>query len=292
MGYDFEVRPDDENDFHREKPDEAKDGGRQMGEDVKACDIRNSLHVPKLLKAAQRHIEIAKAWADKARSERRNNAKQASQDGSKGINVMSKATGGNGSKPLLYVKRDEECFGGGRPGTITTNPKEVDGIVRRAWQQMYDGSVANIDETVRQFAVKHGIRFFKDSDFDVENIDGEMVFKAFRNTAASAAGMDGWEPKEFTFFSKRLCEHVADLLALLEAGAPWPDWTTHARIVHLEKEGCIAGGVMSYRPLTITSALYRRWATMRLRTIDVWIATWATPHMFAGVVGQGAVDVW
>ena len=42
---------------------------------------------------------------------------------------------------------------------------------------------------------------------------------------------------------------------------------------------------MSYRPLTITSPLYRAWATMRLRSIEEWTVAWALPETFAGVNG-------
>ena len=39
-------------------------------------------------------------------------------------------------------------------------------------------------------------------------------------------------------------------------------------------------------------ALYRRWATMGLKDMEQWVATWAVPEMFAGVAQQGAVDAW
>ena len=49
---------------------------------------------------------------------------------------------------------------------------------------------------------------------------------------------------------------------------------------------------MSYRPLTITTSLYRCWATMRLATLDGWIRSWALPEMYVGVPGMEAVDSW
>ena len=49
---------------------------------------------------------------------------------------------------------------------------------------------------------------------------------------------------------------------------------------------------MSYRPLTITAALYLCWATMRLADLKGWIDSWALPEMYAGVPGRGAVDAW
>ena len=52
------------------------------------------------------------------------------------------------------------------------------------------------------------------------------------------------------------------------------------------------GMVMSYRPLTITSPLYRCWATLRLEDMQEWVKTWALPDMHAGVPAMGAVDAW
>ena len=49
---------------------------------------------------------------------------------------------------------------------------------------------------------------------------------------------------------------------------------------------------MSYRPLTISVPIYRRWAAMRLLTMIPWVEGWALEEMFAGIPGQGAVDAW
>ena len=49
---------------------------------------------------------------------------------------------------------------------------------------------------------------------------------------------------------------------------------------------------LSYRVLLILPALYRRWASIRLRAMDRWVDTWAEPEMFAGIRGRGAADGW
>ena len=104
--------------------------------------------------------------------------------------------------------------------------------------------------------------------------------------------MGGWHPRELAYFSRHICEYVATMLMQIEEGAPWPTATGHARAAHLVKEGAAIGGVMSYRPLTITAPVYRAWATVRLRSLEDWITTWALPEMHAGVPEMGAVDVW
>ena len=86
--------------------------------------------------------------------------------------------------------------------------------------------------------------------------------------------------------------HIATLLNQIEMGAPWPKSSTHARVVFLEKIGAQIGQAMSYRPLTITSPLYRCWGTMRLECMSPWIREWALPEMHAGIPEMGAVDAW
>ena len=49
---------------------------------------------------------------------------------------------------------------------------------------------------------------------------------------------------------------------------------------------------MSYRPLTITSPLYRCWAAMRLQDMAEWVEFWQLEEMYAGVAGRGATDAW
>ena len=115
---------------------------------------------------------------------------------------------------------------------------------------------------------------------------------AFKKIGESAGGMDGWSPKELSYFSTKVCGKVAILFNQVEKGAPWPKAVEHARIVFLEKDGAEVGKVMSYRPLTITSPLYRSWASLRLEDLEDWIKMWALPEIFAGVPGKGATDAW
>ena len=104
-----------------------------------------------------------------------------------------------------------------------------------------------------------------------------MVQASFCRTAESAGALDGWSPKELSLLSVAVYCHFAALLDQIEEGAPWPRTTMHARVVFLEKVGAQIGKVMSYRPLTITSPLYRCWGTMRLECMHVPLDTGVGP---------------
>ena len=93
---------------------------------------------------------------------------------------------------------------------------------------------------------------YKRKPFEVEDITADMVQESFSRTKESSGVLDGWNPKELSMLSYKAYGCIA-------------------RVVFLEKMGATAGQVMSYRPLTITSALYRCWGALRLKSCEPWI---------------------
>ena len=120
---------------------------------------------------------------------------------------------------------------------------------------------------------------FSAEEYLVDEISAEMVWDNFQEIGASSGGMDGWQPLELKMMSFTLCKWVASLLQLIEKGGAWPSSTRHARVAYLEKNGSKPGQVMSYRPLTIMAPLYRRWASLRPRSLDRWAMVWALPEV-------------
>lgn len=193
---------------------------------------------------------------------------------------------------MKIVRRDAFCTDGGLEGTITTNAQQIDGVARRAWMKIHKGNVHDAHATVNGFIQKYSKYIYKAEATATDEVDGEIAYEAFTNAKNSTGGMDGWEVIELALFSKEMCRWTAELYKLIENGAPWPSRTKHARIAYLEKPSSMPGEVMSYRPLTIMSVVYRRWASMRLKCLDDWFTQGAVPEMFAGVAQQGAIDAW
>ena len=54
-----------------------------------------------------------------------------------------------------YLERDAEGREGQKIGTITSDPGEIDGIVRRAWKNIYAGTKHNIQEAAEAFIQKY-----------------------------------------------------------------------------------------------------------------------------------------
>ena len=64
-----------------------------------------------------------------------------------------------------------------------------------------------------------------------------MVYDSFGKTDESAGSLDGWNPKEMSLLSLEVCAAIATMLNQIEAGAPWPRSSPHARVVYLENRG-------------------------------------------------------
>ena len=200
---------------------------------------------------------------------------------------MSRAIGDPQAKPLTCVCRDQDTKDGGRKGQITSNPSDVDGVVKRAWQAIHNGMAGCMSKATDLFLNTYCKFTVNTFPFKVDDITAEMVRDSFTQTKESAGALDGWSPKELSLLSLKLYGTIAIMLNQIEAGANWPKAALHARIVYLEKAGAIIGQVMSYRQLTITSPFIRCWATMRLRHLEPWVTQWALPEMHAGVPEMG-----
>ena len=75
---------------------------------------------------------------------------------------------------------------------------------------------------------------------------------------------------------------LADLLAMIEDGAPWRTSTNEGRLAFMSKDIKKLDDVLADRLLSILSVLYRRWVTVRLRNLKRWFATCAEEGFFCG----------
>ena len=122
--------------------------------------------------------------------------------------------------PLTCVERDRDTSDGGKRGEITSNPKDVDAIVKRAWNAIHQGMQGCMDTAIEVYLEKYTRYIYRAAPFQVKDITEERVQEAFKHIGESAGGMDGWSPKELSYFSKKACRKVAILFNQIEKGAP------------------------------------------------------------------------
>lgn len=249
---------------------------------IGAYGISNVIHAAAFERIAGKHRKFAEQLGYEAAAEARKQARLRHDDKTKGVKHIGAKLDKAAAPPLRFVQLND--------GSITSVPAKVDKAVCRAWQEIFRGNVQNVVGTVAEFVPKYRRFLFSVDEYLVGEISADMVWDIFQEINASSGGMDGWQPLELKMMSFSLCKWVAALLRLIEQGGAWPSSTRHARAAYLEKDGSKPGQVMPYRPLTIMAPLYRKWASLRPRSLDRWLMAWALPEMYAVAGQQGAAD--
>ena len=183
--------------------------------------------------------------------------------------------------------------GGEAAGTMTTCPAEVDATVRRAYQSIYDGNITgNLSSHAASFFAKYTPYIFRSDVFKVDPLTGTDLYEECTSGPYTAAGLDGWAPQDLSIMPLPAFEWLASLLNRIEAGADWPSDLLHGKASFLSKTEEASSDPLKYRILLLLPALYRKWATVRLKHLKPWVNLWSTDEMFAGVPGVGAEDAW
>ena len=196
------------------------------------------------------------------------------------------------TKPITFLRRDLPGPAGQQVGTFAPQPTELDDILTRAWQKVYDGTNRTLEVLAEQFCAKYEHLLIHQPEAPCEDIDADAFHASCIKASNSAGGLDGWEPIDFKLLSPFSFKFVVSLLNSIENGAPWPQGTLHGRLAFLAKDPNDAEEPHAYRPLLVLPHLYRRWAAYRLQCLPAWIQTWANESMFAGIPGRGAEDAW
>ena len=169
-------------------------------------------------RAAEKHSNIRNTLLGRMKAEVAKTRRNENEDSKAGMRNRCRRINGPVAAPLLYVIRDDKCAGNHEPGTYTTNPQEVDSVVRTAWQKRYTGNVENANHVAKQFAAKYSKYLFRLPPQEAPPIIVELVHVAFSKGGKSAAGMDSWEPEEMALMSMEGCRWTARFYTMIEAG--------------------------------------------------------------------------
>ena len=111
----------------------------EMKAHVGACDATDIIHAAKIQRLGNQHIENAKSMTDKTKHEVRKVKHDANPHGNQRITNISRAIIEAKAQPLACVQRDQPTKDGGKVGGIATYPRDIDAIVKRAWQRIHSG---------------------------------------------------------------------------------------------------------------------------------------------------------
>ena len=168
------------------------------------------------------------------------------------------------ASPLAALKRKVRGPRGQAPGTITTDPKEVDEIVREAYGKIYAGNVKDVDKMIKKYLKDYKEFIFEGKESEIEDITAEDIHEEFGSLKESAAGMDQWAPADLTLLPMEVCRRLAQMFNAIEKGAAWPEAMSVARAAFMAKEEGIELDPLSYRVLLMLPSAYRLYAKIRL----------------------------
>ncbi len=112
---------------------------------------------------------------------------------------------------------------------------------------------------------------FQSPEFEIGDITGEAVKAQCQYDTKSAPGLDGWSAADLELLSDEAYQMIADLLNAIENGAEWPAAMLATRAVFLSKDENDTHNPLAYRILKITSGIYRKWGSLRMRQLQPWV---------------------
>ena len=192
-------------DKHIKDIEQAANEFKEILVQVIGCDITNTIHSAKLQRLGESHIAKAKEFSAKLKAEIAQAKRQANDCPSKGIKNISRSIGGPKAKPLMGVFRDRDTPDGGKAGQMTSDPAEIDAVVKRAWKAVYDGMQGCIVKAVEIYLETYSKYIFRMREVEIQPLDGPTVYESFCKIKESAAALDGWSPKELSLLSPQAC---------------------------------------------------------------------------------------
>ena len=104
-------------------------------------------------------------------------------------------------------------------GSFTTNPVEIDAIIRNDNDPIYHGNIEDLEEHASSFIKKFLPFLFQDTEFQVDPIEGPLLMELCTHGPFSSGGMDGWAPQDWAILPLQAFIWLAHLLTTIENGA-------------------------------------------------------------------------
>ena len=168
------------------------------------------------------------------------------------------------TQTLLMQKED---------GNWTANCGEMDAEMQNAWRDILQKYREDPQPDWESFRERYG-KYIENHPMICEDISEKDVKEALSRTSSrKAAGTDGFRVSELKALPEIMLPRIAFFLNTVEEMG-WPEAMLCALVSTIPKGA--GTGPLEQRPITVTSALYRLWGAIRLKT-DVmdWQEEWA-----------------
>ena len=117
---------------------------------------------------------------------------------------------------------------------MTSNPPETDAIVRKAWEEIYDGNSASLEQTTNEFVEGYLDDMYVADEREISDIT-EDVRDVCTYCELAASGLDEWAPADLATLSNEVFKWIAVMRKFLDVGAELSQGMTRAKAAFLLK---------------------------------------------------------
>ncbi|KAJ9457140.1 Retrovirus-related Pol polyprotein from type-2 retrotransposable element R2DM, partial [Diplonema papillatum] len=193
---------------------------------------------------------------------------------------------------FAWVKKEAPptfYFTNGRDGRLTANLVEVDATVRRKWDPVLRMYAGKKEPEFAPFLREYG-DFIAQHPCQLGPITADRLRSIARKKGVqSSCGVDGWRMREVAALPDTILEGFAAVLNEVEETGLWPDGVLDALVTLIPKgEG---DDPLKLRPITVSSVVYRLWASVRLQEVLVWQEQWIHESQHGFRKGHSCDDV-
>ncbi|KAJ9447298.1 Retrovirus-related Pol polyprotein from type-2 retrotransposable element R2DM, partial [Diplonema papillatum] len=199
-----------------------------------------------------------------------------------------------GKESFAWVKKEAPptfYFTNGRDGRLTANLAEVDARVRRKWDPVLRicSRMPGRRNPRSPFLREYG-DFIAQHPCQLGPITADRLLSVARKKRVqSSCGVDGWRMREVAALPDTILEGFAAVLNEVEETGLWPDGVLDALVTLIPKgEG---DDPLKLRPITVSSVVYRLWASVRLQEVLVWQEQWIHESQHGFRKGHSCDDV-
>ena len=177
-------------------------------------------------------------------------------------------------------------------GTLTADLREMDSLLRdtSAWGGIFRRYADRPEPAWDVFRDRYGRYFPEPQEITVEPLTAKCLRDAIAKMGSNkAAGLDGWRVAELKALPAPILECMAATLNDVERTGEWPRAIARAAVALIPKGK--GPDPLQQRPITITSVMYRAWASARLKSVSPWQDKWAHAHQHGFRGGRGTDDL-
>ena len=113
-------------------------------------------------------------------------AKRRHADNSTGPKAIRQALDTQPIRPLTVLRRDEPGLRNETVGTYTCRRRELEGIARRAWDNIYHASGKNVNNLIHNFLTTYAQHIYTSTPTDINRLTGQQMQQVCTNAAPTA----------------------------------------------------------------------------------------------------------